>query len=110
MLCSKSVIDFDEIFVGFEYHNFFSGGNEKKITSINFPEGRKNWKMAIFGIHYIKVISFFMPMKWTCKIFMNSQLAILMAWKCLELLEKCYCIAQYQRQMVDMSNVGQQSY
>ena len=29
--------------------------------------------MAIFGLHYIKVSSFFMPMQWTCKNFMNSQ-------------------------------------
>ena len=32
--------------------------------------------MAIFGLHYIKVSSFFMPMKWTYKFFMNSQFKI----------------------------------
>ena len=32
--------------------------------------------MAIFGLHYTKVSSFFMPMKWTYKIFMNSQFDI----------------------------------
>ena len=32
--------------------------------------------MAIFGLHYIKVSSFFMPLMWTYKIFMNSQLEI----------------------------------
>ena len=30
--------------------------------------------MAIFDLHYIS--SFFMPMQWTCKIFMNSQFEI----------------------------------
>ena len=30
--------------------------------------------MAIFGLHYIKVSSFFMHMQWTYKIFMNSQI------------------------------------
>ena len=51
-------------------------GTRKKITSINFPARRKNWELAIFGLHYIKVSSFFMPMQWTCKIFMNSQIKI----------------------------------
>ena len=32
--------------------------------------------MAIFGLHYIKVSSFFMPLEWTCKNFMNSQFQI----------------------------------
>ena len=32
--------------------------------------------MAIFDLHYIKVSSFFMPMMWTYKIFMNSQFEI----------------------------------
>ena len=44
------------------------------FTSINFPGGRKNLKIAIFGLHYIKVSSFFMPMQWTYKFFMNSQI------------------------------------
>ena len=59
-----------------KYHKIFLVGTRKKITSINFSGGIKNWKMAIFGLHYIKVSSFFMPMKWTCKIFMNSQFKI----------------------------------
>ena len=33
-------------------------------------------QLAIFGLHFIKVSSFFMPMMWTYKIFMNSQLEI----------------------------------
>ena len=32
--------------------------------------------MAILGLHYIKVSSFFMPMKWANKIFINSQFKI----------------------------------
>ena len=32
--------------------------------------------MAIFRLHYIKVSSFFMPMKWTYNIFINSQIEI----------------------------------
>ena len=51
-----------------------SGGNETffLLQSI-FQEEEK---MAIFGLHYIKVSSFFMPMKWTYKIVMNSQFKI----------------------------------
>ena len=52
-----------------KYHNFFLVGTRKKFASINFPGGRKNWKMAIFGLHYIKVSSFCIPMQWTSKIF-----------------------------------------
>ena len=51
-----------------KYHKIFLRGTRKKFTSINFSGGRKNWKMAIFALHYIKVSSFFMPMQWTCKL------------------------------------------
>ena len=59
-----------------KYHKIFLVGTRKKYTSINFPGGRKNWKMAIFGLHYIKVSSIFMSLQLTYKIFMNSQFYI----------------------------------
>ena len=59
-----------------KYHKNFLVGTRTKFTSINFPGGRKNLKIAIFGLHYIKVSSFFMPMQWTYKCFMNSQILI----------------------------------
>ena len=57
-----------------KYHKIFLRGTRKKFTSIKFSGGRKNWKMAIFGLHYIKVSSFFMSMQWTYNFFMNSQI------------------------------------
>ena len=61
---------FSEVVI--KYHKKFLVGIRKKIyfKSI-FQEGEKNWKMAIFCLHYIKESSIFMPMKWTYKIFMN---------------------------------------
>ena len=59
-----------------KYHKKFFWWERKKNTSINFPGGRINWKMAIFGLQHIKVNSFYIPMKWTYKIFMNSQFKI----------------------------------
>ena len=52
-----------------KYHIFW-WAPEKSYTSINFPGGRKNWTIAIFGIHYIKVSSLFMSLQLTYKIFM----------------------------------------
>ena len=57
-----------------KYHKIFLVSMRIFFSSINFSGGRKNWKIAIFGLHCIKVSSFFMPMKWTYKIFMNSQI------------------------------------
>ena len=56
-LCIKSIIDFDEIFVSFGQISFW-WEREKKFTPINFPEGRKNWKMAPFWppLHKSKLI------------------------------------------------------
>ena len=48
-----------------KYHKIFLVGTRKKYTSINFPGGRKNWKMAIFGLHNIKVSSIFMSLQLT---------------------------------------------
>ena len=59
-----------------KYHKIFLVGTRKKYTSINFPGGRKNWKMPIFGLHYIKVSSIFMPLQLTQFFVMNSQLWI----------------------------------
>ena len=49
---------------------------ENKLLQSIFQEEENTKKLAFLGLHYIKVSSFFIPMKWTHKIFMNSQFEI----------------------------------
>ena len=57
-----------------KYHKIFLVSMRIFLLQSIFQEEEKTKKWPFFGLHYIKVSSFFMSMQWTYKIVMNSHI------------------------------------